>query len=86
MTIQIINTGSSANSGDGDSIRTAFAKVNQNFAYLSTATFGGNTVDNSSLNFGSVDEPNTNFNVILAQATNFDFNNPGLIWTEPDVG
>lgn len=31
MAIQIINTGSSANAGDGDSIRSAFAKVNQNF-------------------------------------------------------
>ncbi len=34
MTIQTINTGSSANSGDGDSLRTAFAKVNSNFSYL----------------------------------------------------
>ena len=36
MTIQVINTGTSANAGNGDSIRTAFTKVNQNFEELST--------------------------------------------------
>ena len=41
MTIQLINTGTSANSGNGDSIRAAFNKVNSNFAFLSTSTFGG---------------------------------------------
>jgi hypothetical protein len=40
MAIQYINTGSSANAGNGDSLRSAFIKVNNNFAYLSTATFG----------------------------------------------
>lgn len=34
MGIQYINTGSSANAGNGDSIRTAFNKVNRNFAEL----------------------------------------------------
>ena len=41
MTIQYINTGSSANAGNGDSLRSAFIKVNSNFNYLSTASFGG---------------------------------------------
>ena len=41
MTIQLINTGTTANSGNGDSIRTAFNKVNNNFSFLSTATIGG---------------------------------------------
>ena len=41
MTILYINTGSSANAGDGDTLRTAFNKVNANFTYLSTASFGG---------------------------------------------
>ena len=41
MAIQYINTGSSANAGNGDSLRSAFIKVNNNFAYLSTATSGG---------------------------------------------
>lgn len=34
MPIIYINTGSSANAGDGDSIRTAFNKVNANFSFL----------------------------------------------------
>ena len=34
MAINYINTGSSANKGDGDSIRSAFTKVNANFAHL----------------------------------------------------
>lgn len=36
MAIQVINTGTSANSGNGDSIRSAFAKVNQNFQEIAT--------------------------------------------------
>ena len=36
MTILYINTGSSPNSGDGDTLRTAFNKVNANFAYFDT--------------------------------------------------
>jgi hypothetical protein len=35
MTIQYVNTGSGANAGDGDSLRTAFYKINNNFAELS---------------------------------------------------
>ena len=41
MTILYINTGTSANKGDGDSLRTAFNKINANFQYLSTSTGGG---------------------------------------------
>lgn len=36
MTIQYVNTGSGANAGDGDSLRTAFYKINNNFAELSS--------------------------------------------------
>jgi predicted GH43/DUF377 family glycosyl hydrolase len=39
MTIQYINTGSGANAGDGDSIRSAFVKVNNNFKELSMASW-----------------------------------------------
>jgi hypothetical protein len=39
MTIQYINTGSGANAGDGDSIRSAFIKVNNNFKELSMASW-----------------------------------------------
>ena len=34
MAQQLINIGSSANKGDGDAIRTAFDKVNDNFTEL----------------------------------------------------
>jgi len=40
MAIITINTGSGANSGDGDSIRTAFTKINQNFSNLETSFIG----------------------------------------------
>jgi hypothetical protein len=38
-----INTGTTANSGDGDSLRTAFTKINYNFEQISTGTFGTST-------------------------------------------
>jgi hypothetical protein len=34
MTKQIINTGTSANSKTGDSLRTSFTKINENFTEL----------------------------------------------------
>jgi hypothetical protein len=34
MSIQYINTGTSANAGNGDSLRLAFTKVNNNFGYI----------------------------------------------------
>ena len=36
MTIQIINTGTSANAGNGDSLRTAFNKINSNFSSIAS--------------------------------------------------
>jgi hypothetical protein len=44
MTIQLINTGTTANSGNGDSLRAAFNKVNSNFSFLSTATFSASSI------------------------------------------
>ena len=41
ITLQYINTGSSANAGNGDSLRTAFTKINGNFLALSTQSGGG---------------------------------------------
>jgi len=38
-----INTGTTANSGDGDSLRSAFTKINYNFQQISTGTFGTQT-------------------------------------------
>jgi hypothetical protein len=44
MTILYINTGSSPNKGDGDTLRTAFTKINANFGFLSTSSGGVNTI------------------------------------------
>ena len=49
MAIQIINTGTSANAGNGDSIRTAFQKVNFNFDYLEGLALGTSTSLTSSV-------------------------------------
>lgn len=38
MPINYINTGSSPNKGDGDTLRTAFNKINANFKYLNQST------------------------------------------------
>lgn len=40
MSILYINTGSTANAGDGDSLRTAFTKINQNFQFIGGLTSG----------------------------------------------
>jgi len=46
MSIQYINTGSSPNAGNGDSLRLAFTKINDNFTYLSTASFSSGGGEN----------------------------------------
>lgn len=69
MTIYTINTGSSANKGDGDSLRTAFHKINLNFAYLSTQTGGGGGGGGGNAGTGSITFAN---NVISTTATNQD--------------
>ena len=45
MTLQYINTGSSSNKGDGDTLRNAFRKINDNFRelYATTGLSGINT-------------------------------------------
>ena len=79
MTILYINTGTSANSGNGDSLRTAFNKINANFQYLSTAT-GSGTGTNGSANLGDITITN---NVISTVNPNefivFDPNGTGSV-------
>jgi hypothetical protein len=48
MTIYYINTGSSANKGDGDTLRTAFNKINLNFQSLESLTASGVAVQTTS--------------------------------------
>jgi len=58
MTINYINIGSSANKGDGDTLRTAFRKINENFAFLSTSSGFISTGSSTSLSI-SPDAPST---------------------------
>ena len=55
MTIQTLNLGTYANDGTGDDLRTAFTKVNSNFAELDTLTIvGGTNLGSGSPVFASV--------------------------------
>jgi len=73
MPILLINTGTSANAGNGDSLRGAFQKINANFAYLSTLTNaggGGGTGTNVSIGHFSfvnntISTTGTNEDIIL---------------------
>jgi hypothetical protein len=58
MTIRYINTGTSANKGDGDTLRTAFIKINDNFRFLS-AQGGFNSTGSSTTLSISPDAPST---------------------------
>lgn len=54
MTKQTINIGTSANKGDGDPLRTAFTKINQNFTevYLGPVVYTQTQVDSLTPQFG----------------------------------
>ncbi|NDG31758.1 hypothetical protein EB118_17020, partial [bacterium] len=58
MAIVYINTGSGANAGDGDNLRTAFNKVNSNFQFLST-----NSVTTSTPYYNIIPATNNTFNI-----------------------
>ena len=66
MTIYYINTGSSANKGDGDTLRTAFNKINSNFGFLSTATGGGGG-NTDWTNIGNITGANGPTNIAIGQ-------------------
>jgi hypothetical protein len=80
MAIQTINIGTNPNDGTGDDLRTAFDKVNDNFAEL--LAVGGETNTASSLGIGEA---------IFAQKTNQDLqfkslrNNDGTIAISSDA-
>jgi hypothetical protein len=75
MTKQIINIGT-ADKGNGDPIRTAFDKVNQNFTELYTALgLGNNTLTIGSFEFtDSTITTNDSSNIILDQSVNITSN------------
>ena len=57
MPILYVNTGSAANKGDGDSLRVAFSKINQNFNSSDI-----NMVNNKYDELMSIDLGNDNLN------------------------
>ena len=63
MAKKIINIGKSQNKGDGDPLRTAFSKVNDNFDELYSGTFTDTT------NFGTDIIPGTDNNIALGCST-----------------
>ena len=78
QSILYINTGTSANKGDGDSLRTAFFKVNKNFELLGVTT-GFNTdavkdsvaeiFTNNNLNYGIAFTYNNSIHLMSASLT-----------------
>ena len=75
MTKQIINIGT-ADKGNGDPLRTAFSKVNDNFTELYTALgLGNNTLTIGSFEFtDNIITTNDSSNVIIDQAVNITSN------------
>ena len=63
MAQQIINLGTSANAGDGDDLRSAMDKTNDNFTEVYTA---GPVGSNISITNNSISSTNTNGNITLA--------------------
>ena len=55
MAIEIINVGASPNDGNGDPIRDAFIKCNDNFDELDTTKIGGSGTDNFVAKFSGTD-------------------------------
>lgn len=94
MPIQYVNTGSSSNKGDGDSIRLAFTKVNNNFSQLSgffvntgTASFfelqvtGSADISNLISNTGTFQE--VYISDILSVGTYLGFDDSQIIKNKP---
>ncbi len=63
MAQQIIDLGTSANAGDGDNLRSAMDKTNDNFTEVYTA---GPVGSNISITNNSISSTNTNGNITLA--------------------
>jgi hypothetical protein len=73
MAKQTVNIGTSANSGDGDPLRTAFDKINSNFTEIynkgpagSNITVSGNTVQAGNTNGDVTLLPNGTGNVVVS--------------------
>ena len=97
MSLQIINVGQSANDKSGDSLRTAFSKVNANFTelyanlttYLPTPT--GNTgkflsTDGTALVWSTLPTPTPSAAPITASATAPSTHPDGTLWYDEVSG
>ena len=82
MTQQIINLGTSANAGDGDNLRSAMDKTNDNFTELygansvsSNLAFSGQTISSYNTNGDIILGPNGTGTIRIAQDLIPDVNN-----------
>ena len=65
MAYQTVNTGSSANDGTGDQLRTAFDKINDNFSEV-YAELGGTSLSNVSITANTISTDDTNGSLTIA--------------------
>ena len=65
MAYQTVNTGSSANDGTGDQLRTAFDKINDNFSEVYTE-LGGTSLSNVSITANTISTDDTNGSLTIA--------------------
>ena len=85
MSQEIIGTGETPNDGSGDPLRTAFDKINNNFANLFTLTTGNpeilNLVDNTgNQSLGnSLNQINRMIVNLVSLAANNNVNNPNIV-------
>lgn len=66
MTIQTINLGSYANDGTGDDLRTAFTKVNANFALLESDVTGATNIGTGVHLFAQKNSTNLEFKTLTS--------------------
>ena len=65
MAYQTVNTGSSANDGTGDQLRTAFDKINDNFSEV-YAELGGTSLSNVSITANTISTDDANGSLTIA--------------------
>lgn len=65
MAYQTVNTGSSANDGTGDQLRTAFDKINDNFSEVYTE-LGGTSLSNVSITANTISTDDANGSLTIA--------------------
>jgi len=85
MTQQIINVGNVANDGQGDSLRTAFIKANDNFSELYTSAITIPTIVNGNSNVNVFVNANSNVTVSVRGVANVMVVTPTLVTITGDL-